>query len=117
MPRPDKEVPMQRYRAQEPVQAGESFDHSDDPSHTDRVVGMVASVEGVLLIIAGLLGAIAVQLIFVAPVLPQVISQSDLTSTSITAIGAGSDILGFAAFYALAGIAGSASPGRGRRHR
>lgn len=108
---------MQRYRAQEPVQAGKSFDHSDDPSHTDRVVGMVASVEGVLLIIAGLLGAIAVQLIFVAPVLPQVISQSDLTSTSITAIGAGSDILGFAAFYALAGIAGSASPGRGRRHR
>lgn len=104
---------MERYRAQAPVQAGKSLDYSD----TDRAVAMVASLEGVLLIIAGLLGAIAVQLIFVAPVLPQVISQSDLTSTSITAIGAGSDILGFAAFYALAGIAASAGPGRRRRRR
>jgi hypothetical protein len=58
-----------------------------------------------------------VQVIFVTPVLPQVISQSDLTSTSITAIGAGSDLLGFAAFYALAGMAGHAPSGGGRRRR
>jgi hypothetical protein len=58
-----------------------------------------------------------VQVIFVTPVLPQVISQSDLTSTSITAIGAGSDLLGFALFYALAGMAGHLPSGGGRRRR
>jgi hypothetical protein len=104
---------MQRYRAEPPVQAGEPFDTPD----TDRVVAMVASVEDVLLIIAGLLGAIAVQLIFVGPLLPQVIWQSDLGTPTQGVVGAGCDLLGFALFYALAGMAGIARSGRARRRR
>jgi hypothetical protein len=91
-------------------------DQLPQTTDTDRMLDELHWVAGALTVIAGLLGAIAVHLIFVGTFLPQIVAQNDLDGASTRSLIAVSDLLGFAAFFALAGLAGRPVFSHGRRH-
>jgi hypothetical protein len=101
---------MQQYQAQLPRQP----DQPPPLPDAGHIVEQLRSIGGALAVIAGLIGALAVHVIFVGTFLPQIVAQSSLDTTTATAI---SDILGFALFYGLAGLAGRSVVARGRRWR
>ena len=81
---------------------------------TELIVGQLRAVVGALSIIAGLIGALAVHIIFVGDFLPSIPTQNSIDPEAAAAI---SDLLGFALFYALAAMAGRplVAHSRGRR--
>ncbi|MGA8016184.1 MAG: hypothetical protein WCB85_09740 [Candidatus Dormiibacterota bacterium] len=72
---------------------------------TKLLVEQMARVGNALAILVGLVGAIAVHLIFVGTFLPQIMSQDNISPDNSNVLTALSDILGFAFFWMLALVA------------
>ncbi|MGO8685687.1 MAG: hypothetical protein ACLQT7_00685 [Candidatus Dormibacteria bacterium] len=84
-----------------------------DPVGADLIVEHLRSVVGALAVIAGLIGALAVHVIFAGTFLA-LLAPSGADTTQLIAV---SDLLGFAFFFALASVAGRPIVGRGRGRR
>jgi hypothetical protein len=99
---------VQRYQSQFPAPPGEP----PPSAETELIVEQLRSAGGALAVIAGLVGAIAVHVIFVGYFLPSLVSPNSVQ----LATAGGSDLIGFAVFFGLAGLAGrSLVRGGGRR--
>jgi hypothetical protein len=101
---------MQQYPARYPDPPAQPPSAPD----TELIVGQLRAVVGALTIIAGLIGALAVHIIFVGDFLPSIATQNSIDPQAAAAI---SDLLGFALFYALAAMAGRPLVAHGRARR
>ena len=104
---------MYQHQAQPPSRS----DQPPETTDTDRMLDELHWVAGALTVIAGLIGAIAVHLIFVGTFLPQLVAQGNPDGVTTNVLIAVSDVLGFALFFALAGLAGRPVFAHGRRRR
>ncbi len=81
---------------------------------TRVVLQQLARLGSVMAILVGLVGAIAVQVIFVGTFLPQIMSQENISSDNSDALTALADVLGFAVFWMFALMAGRGMRGSHR---